>query len=245
MKVDIVFQTWLRTEERLECFERSFSALCSKLCYDWKTTEIKYYAVSESKRIPEDLRNRFETFCAIRSINIVWKESDPSLSSSLNLCQKTGDAPWLIFLQDDFELQEPLDIMPILHHLESHDNDYVVMLSWKDKFEGFAKPSDTDGLLYLDPKQKTYYFCDWPNFRRRSYLDILGEWKDSMVTDGNGNVWDNGKSENSQNYKAKQLADKCKVLVTDKAYFKHTGGGITVLTEKRYDKVKYKGVNEL
>jgi len=75
----------------------------------------------------------------------------------------------------------PLDIMPIISHLESHDEDYVVRLIWRDQFEGFARQSDMPGLLYLDPKQHAYYFADNPHIRKREYIDILGKWEDSMV----------------------------------------------------------------
>ena len=234
MNIDVVFQTWLRTEERLECFERSFSALCNRMCYDLNSIDMTYYSVSESKRIPDTIREKFESFCLTRNINIVWKESEPSLSSSLNLCQKTGDAPYILFLQDDWELQELLDIMPIVHHLESHNEDYVVRLIWRDQFEGFARQSDMPGLLYLDPTQHAYYFADNPHIRKREYIDILGEWEDSMIMGIDGKMFDYGRCENSQNNKSKKFADRCKVLVTDKKYFKHIGGNCTTLTEKKF-----------
>jgi len=231
MKVDVIITHWLRNIERLAYFIITVESMKEKL--RWHGVEHQYHVCTESPAHSDrQLWDSFRYFCEKHDMLVHVKQTGPSLSSMLNFAQGVGDSEILMFNQDDFMAIEPLNMAKYAERLMSHDDEYVVRLRWRDELHQGGRQIPNTDLWEVLPEIHGYLFTDNPHLRKRSYIEQIGGWDDSIAPDGT----DQGRCENSQNAKAKAFARKLKVLSIDRQAFRHIGSPNTTLVDKRFNR---------
>lgn len=225
MKVDIIYTVWIRDIERLACFINSIKSLKKYLIINGLEVE---YHIAVEHQMGGDLFNSFIGFCQREDLNIHWKTTEPSLSSAINFSLSCGNAPYILFMQDDWLLTEELYLLNYTKHLSENEDDYIIRLIWRDEFHDKSTHLKDD-LHILKPDMIGYYYSDNPHLKKRTYHNFTGLFTNSIV-----NGIDQGRCENSMNAKAKSIGDKYRILVVDRKLFIHIGYNCTTLTEKTF-----------
>ncbi len=220
MNIDIVIVTWPNHPARWEYFQQ-----CAGLAVDGITASqhrLRFLCSSESERDPDRqwFGDELVTWCGNREIPLTFRDGPASLGAAMNSAFRLADADYVMLLQDDFWLEEPLDLLAGIDFMEAHPAADTVRYSWPG-MERVTVTGEVDGWRQLDPRGSWPYGDD-PHLRRRTFHDRFG-WHVEGPPHGAGEscmLVEFGKR-NAQ------------VFLADKIYFGHGGAVPAVINDIR------------
>jgi hypothetical protein len=157
--------------------------------------------------------------CIEYGANFLENLEAPNLGRNLNNLQKHTKNPWIMYVQDDFELESPLEIGYDISLMEANSEIDMIRYTWRKITPSEYQISEYRHDLYLLNTNCPHLYSDNPHLRRRDWLDRTGPY----VTQ------DNAACENEMRQKANEL--KLRVLLTKNQSFRHSGIE-TVMWEK-------------
>lgn len=214
-KVDVILTTWARYSSRVKYLKDTLQSLKDNLIATG--CELVFTVGAEGREAP--YQNQVKQVCTEYNANLVINDDLPNLGRNLNNLHQNTQNPWVLYIQDDFQLDLPLDIGPDVQIMKKNSSIDMVRYTWRKIEPHEYKTSTYDpSLLLLNPSSRHLY-SDNPHLRRRDWLERTGPYS----------TLDNSACENQMNDTARKR--KMHVLLKDKQPFRHSGLE-TVMWEK-------------
>lgn len=218
--IDIVIVTWPNHPKRWEyflwCVGKAFREITAR------RHTLRWLCSSESERDP--LHNWYgehlAEWCASRGVPLTFRHGPASLGAAMNAAFRLADADYVMLLQDDFLLTEPLDLSDGVDWMNSHPEADTFRYSWPG-MDRVTVIDQVDGYRRLDPNGSWPYGDD-PHLRRRSFHQRFG-WHVEGPPHGAG--------------ESCMLVEfgrrNAQVFLADRIYFGHAGAVPAVINDLR------------
>jgi len=122
---------------------------------------------------------------AMKGVNLIGQHTLPSGTYGAN-ANKAWDAAHslssvTLWLEDDWELREDLEIAPLVSLLENHDNIGMVRMGYLQiRMRGAAEGYDGKLYLNLDRVPDAPTFTGHPSLRHRRFRDAYGPYREGL-----------------------------------------------------------------
>ncbi len=215
MKIQIAVTFWNRLPMRLDCLSQVYESV-EKYMY-FGSYDHEWIVSCESDRCVD--KNKVDKFLKSKSnITYKWKTEKASLSSNLNTVLKMCTAPLIFYLQDDWEMREPLDLEKDANFLIESDYDmirYRYCHPQRDKISLVSKELN----LYNVHHNVHNLYSDQPHLKKISFHEKYGYFPESTWKG-----YDSGDCEMGFNGRLRKT--NAKILFKDKSdrLFYHTSG---------------------
>lgn len=184
MKIAVLFTHWPRHSERLEYFIRSVHAARRHLMNF--ITELEWWVTIESADAHWRLIQAAVRFCGYWHIKWIGHHgAEPSLGACLNKACDEIEAPYVLYIQDDFMMKAPLPLDADVAWMEAHPDFIAIRYSAHSKTlkDTIYLEGNREGgpplLRQLDQRA----FGAWsyqPVLLRLSMREILGEFSEDV-----------------------------------------------------------------
>ena len=178
ISVDILVTAWSRHKERLKCFEKCIVSLSKNLIIDrfvprFVVSSETQYAKFQKEIKEISVKHNFEFF---------EHKASASLGNNLNFIHSEISGDFILYVQEDFELCRPLNLIEDINFLQQHKEYLIVqymryMRDWK-----IDKRID-DTKYHQLSNTNPYYYSEQPHLKTRSFIDLLGKYSDSLVAE--------------------------------------------------------------
>lgn len=214
-KIDLILTHWARYKSRVKCLKDTLNSLKTKLSATGHKLIITVGA--ESRDAPYQAEARL--LCRDLGVNFLENPDEPNLGRNLNNLHQGTKNPWVLYVQDDFELELPLEIGPDVDLMIANPSIDMIRYTWRKINPADYHVSTYRSDLFQLNHPCSHLYSDNPHLRRRDWLERTGPY----VTQ------DNAACENLMRRRANELS--MKVLLTSKQPFRHSGIE-TVMWEK-------------
>ncbi len=166
---DILITTWPRYPERIEYLERNIISL--KKHIKLGNLETGWYISTETHDAPclEDLEKLTKKY----DIKLLHHKNKPNLGANLNFAHKQITGNFILYIQDDFECIEDLDIRKDISFLKKNDDYEMIRYYWRSKTQ--PRIEFKDEYFELSKKCRNYY-SDNPHLKSRHLYNTIGEY---------------------------------------------------------------------
>lgn len=218
--VDVNFVTWPNHPKRLEYFQRCVSPAVDQITATRHC--MRFLCSSESERDPEHrwFGGELVAWCSERGIPLSFRHGPASLGAAMNDAFRLSAADYVMLLQDDWLLLEPLDLSDGIDFMEAHLEADTFRYSWPG-MERVTVIGEVDGYRRLDPRGSWPYGDD-PHIRRQTFHEKFG-WHVEGPPHGAG--------------ESCMLVEfgrrNAQVFLADKIYFGHCGSVAAVIHDER------------
>ena len=218
MRVDVNIQTWPNHPARIEYLRATLAKVESHLDFD--ELEVAWYCSAESEPCPERglLSDELESLLAGHGIPLHWRRGPAELAASINECLRLGDAPYQLFLQDDFIFKADVELVLDVEFLESHPEFCAVRYFYSERTQFTG---EIDGYRIVD-MAALWPFSDGPHLRRRSMVATYGEQEEGLP---------HGVAEHRYHIPMRQLG--AQVVCVPESIVAHAGGVPAVINDPR------------
>lgn len=218
--IDVALVTWPNHPARIEYFERCVRLLKKRLTASCHTLCWRCSSETEQDTKYPWFGDRLEKVCAAESIQLFWREGPAGLASNMNAALRCCEAELIFLVQDDFCLDDPLDLSPGAEFLLANRDVDLLRYSWPgmDRVRLVDHP---DGWRRFDT-QGPWPYGDDPHLRRRDFMDRWGWYLEGTQ---------HGASEGDMVLRL--TAGGANIAAADKIYFGHGGAVSAVIDEHR------------
>ncbi len=105
------------------------------------------------------------------AVELFWRDAPANLGAAMNSALRMGDSEFLLMVQDDWELTEPLDVTESVAFLDHHPDFTAIRYQFVDSMRLI---DHLDGFQVVDMSQ-TWPFLDSPRLQQRSMVVEYGE----------------------------------------------------------------------
>jgi hypothetical protein len=185
---------------------------------------VRTYCSAESERDPacEWRGDDLEALCDQYAIELKWRIGPANLGANMNATMAMGSGELVYLQQDDWVLQERLDLSAGGRLLLDNPDVDIVRYNWPTA-PGMEPTfcGDIKGWRLIDV-QGPWPYGDDPHLRRRNFMDMWG-W-----------YYDKGKHGTASSALMRKLVlGNAKIVVADKPYYKHIGYVSAVVDDVR------------
>lgn len=214
-KVDLILTHWARYASRVKCLKDTLNSLKTKL----KASGHEIVITVGCETYDSPYQEETKKVCSSFGARFLEQPEAPNLGRNLNNLQRNTQNPFILYVQDDFELERYLDIGPDVDLMIQELRIDMIRYTWRK-----IDPSEYVISEYRPNLLKLNFTCphlysDNPHLRRREWLDITGPYTTK----------DNASCENSM--RASAVKHKMVVLLSPEQPFRHSGIE-TVMWEK-------------
>lgn len=157
--INIIFLTYQRTEYAL----RTIRSIQQNLCYDG---EIKWIVADDGSH--ESHVNAVMDEIGLDNILQMWTGKN-SYGSNANWAWEAVQSPITLWMEDDWELRNPLNVNPYTQLLENHADIGMVRLGLLP-IDLALYSIGRDGIMYLDVSRKSNYaFSGNPHLKHERF----------------------------------------------------------------------------
>lgn len=221
--IDVAIPTWPNHPRRIDYLRQMLEHL-----EELRATglSLRMYCSAESEHDPacEWCGDDLTALCHQYAIELKWREGRANLGANMNSAMAMGSGELVYLQQDDWVLQERLDLSAGACLLLSCRDIDIVRYNWPTApgmEPTLAQTFIDEGWRMIDVNGKWPYGDD-PHLRRR---DFMGKW---------GWYYDKGKHGTaSGSLMRKLVAGNAVILVVDKPYYKHIGYVSAVIGDVR------------
>jgi hypothetical protein len=201
--IGVAIVTWPRSIERIQYFKRTMQAMFDNARAS--RHHLIYFASAERDGVSLNMQRDFydsvlALFGGQRGDFFQWREGPANLGANMNAAlTMRGDPPadYLLLLQDDWVLTQPVDLSPYCDFLDGFPRFSMVRFSWPEvprhderahwiKFASARDQPYGDMTIARDNRtiirfldnSSTYLYGDQPHLRRASYLEEFGPFKE-------------------------------------------------------------------
>lgn len=178
----IILQTFKRTDVAL----RTIAAARANLRYDGPL----YWYIADDGSPPAHVDAVWEalsgSWSAFESLKVHGHNQRRGYGGNANAAWDAADreAALTLWLEDDWELREPLDLWPYAALLMENEDVGMVRLGYIDPAR-LGEPFDRGGLIYhhlerIPPDTSFYAFTGHPSLRHRRYRDAYGPYPEGL-----------------------------------------------------------------
>jgi len=183
-EIDIAMVTWPNHPVRWAAFQATVAALKQHLA---PTLTFHWSCSSESQRDPKYpwYGEQLKAFCDREHINLAFREGPAGLGENHNAAMRMGRAEYVLLVQDDWQLMEPLDLLPGLRLLAANPEIDLVRYNWPRGLNNTTGQYRT--RLAIQPNgwrrfmpDSGWSYGDSPHLRRRSFMDKWGWYREGL-----------------------------------------------------------------
>ena len=172
MDVEIAMTAWTNCLPRLEYLDMTLRSLKMHLPVD-----VPIFICSED--LEDDYRHQFELIAGAYGVAVHYHEPPAEIGSNHNFVLSKCSADYVLFVEDDFHMERPLDLSDDIDFLE--DNPDFVMVRY---FVGQESSVDIindfgNGLLEIG-KLSNYPYSNTPHLRHRERFATLGQFAENV-----------------------------------------------------------------
>lgn len=238
MSITVGITTWPRYVERFEYLCMVVNSL-RELLPSSTQQPLEWVVAAERRGVAShDIQVAFEHYCRELGVRLVFNDAEPCLGANMNNLLAACRTDFMLYVQDDFLLRNPLPLDADLKYITDHTDYGLVRYSWLVQQPDQQEPrlnNDEQPLRLLSPNA-SYYFSFHPFLCRVAYFtDVVGLFDPVPAAE-----WE-------MNVRAKEAAKEkegAKVLARGTGlreprhypYFVHIGDR-TSMTEKYADRV--------
>jgi hypothetical protein len=194
--IGVCLVTWPRTRERLYYFKRTVGSFLAHRRASGH--QFRLFCSAESQDCTQELSSGLVAYCDLTRIALSWRQAPANLGANMNAAlQMAAGCDFLILLQDDWVMTEPVDFSVYADFLEDNSAFAMVRFSWAEVPEGdershwhiAGKPVawqrrpkkgttwHNAPVRWLDPAS-TYFYGDQPHMRRGNFEQEFGLFKE-------------------------------------------------------------------
>lgn len=226
--IDVNLVTWPNHPRRIEYFRRTVGLLHERLSA-W-ACPIAWRCSSDSEHDPAASWHgeELQALCDAAEINLSWRNGPAGLGENMNAAARLGVNPYVLLVQDDFELRYPLDLAPGVRLLRDHPEVDLIRYGWPGHMtKTLPSPeNDIDGWKRVAIPGHWPY-GDEPQLRRRSFHDKWGPYVEEGI---------HGHSESQMLHKL--VHGNAVIVLADKLYFHNFGAVSAVIDDHRDREVR-------
>jgi hypothetical protein len=205
---------WPNHPKRIEYFQDMLKSLAERLSAS--SHAMRYFCSAEIDRDPENCwyGDKLSAICHGAGIPLKWRDAPADLGANMNAALRMGSAAWQLLVQDDFELQQEVDLSKGIAFLEDHPDFAAVRYHWGLYSTKFTHEIDGFRVVDIDGP---WPFSDAGQLRRRNFTATYGEYAESTTS----RPVVHGGSESAMCAVLK--AARAKIAASPKPVFKHIG----------------------
>jgi len=218
--IDLVLVTWPNHPARLAYFGDCVNLLTKHLTAS--RHEIRWLCSAESQRDPAQpwQGEGLAELCRERGIALHWREGKAGLGENMNAALRLCTAPLIFLVQDDFYLNEKLDLSPGADFMLEHVEVDLLRYSWPGD-DRVTLVECLDGFRRFDV-QGDWPYGDDPHMRRPDFMSRWGWYLERTV---------HGASEGDMLHRLRR--GRANIAAADKLYFGHGGAVTAVINDLR------------
>ena len=176
--VSIGITSWLRFPERFDLLRRTLEALRERLKIS-RGRVLEVVISAEVDEVSEDLKTNLAAYCNAYGYRLCWREGNPkaNLAQNLNNLFTQCEGDYILCVEDDWELQETLDLGESVGFLEDYKSyNYHVVRFKRSNPEGVNELVAIDGTQYkqLLPEGTTNFLTYNPHLRSKTVFEMTG-----------------------------------------------------------------------
>jgi len=170
-KIDVILSAFPRSMDRVHYMNQTVAALKQRLVAT--EHELRWVCGSESQKLDENAKQAQEELCKHQGIEIVYNPGKPALGRNLNhvIGQTNGD--YVFYVQDDWILNENIDLAAGVECLERNPDVSYIRYFWQ-QYKLHGEPNWIGDEFIALPQQFPHQFSHNPYLAPRRFYEQIG-----------------------------------------------------------------------
>jgi predicted O-methyltransferase YrrM len=189
---------WPRYMSRVNYVDKVLASVFERIFLSYGY--LKEIVVSaETDKVSPDLWRKFLEICQKYRVSLVQNPAPAALANNLNLLIENCKSDYILFLEDDWEVQDSFDLGKSLFFLDQNKSEGFHSVRYKrspDKSNNIVEIGDPNHFKELLPENTVNFLPYNPHIKSRELIEMLGPHvrnPASLETGGEGHTNQRGK----------------------------------------------------